>query len=98
MIFPDFLGFSKFLTIFNKFECWCFFWIFGFFLDFFKDFFDFLDFVFILDFFFFWFFGIFFKVTKVTTESYQGYNWAPKIAKNGPKQHNRLSFFPIRRR
>ena len=40
------------------------------------------------------FFGIAFKVTKVTTESYQGYYWVPKIAKNGPKQHNKLSFVP----
>ena len=37
---------------------------------------------------FFWFFfggGIPFKFAKVTTKSYQGYYWAPKIAKNGSK-------------
>ena len=33
-----------------------------------------------------------FKVTKVTIKSYQGYYWTPKIAKNGPKQHNKLFF------
>ena len=43
---------------------------------------------------FFWCFGIPFKVTKVTTKSYQGYYWAPKIARNGPKQHNKLFFLP----
>ena len=41
---------------------------------------------------FFCFFGISFKVTNVTTKSYQGYYWTPKIAKNGPKQHNKLFF------
>ena len=65
------------------------------------DFFLFLDFYFFLYFFFCWiFFGFFcfleilFKVTKVTkvTKSYQGYYWAPTIAKNGQKQHNKLSF------
>ena len=40
---------------------------------------------------FFCFFGIPLKITKVRTKSYQGYYWAPKIAKNGPKQHNKLS-------
>ena len=40
------------------------------------------------------FFGIPFKVTKVTTKSYQCYYWTPKNAKkNGPKQHNKLTFF-----
>ena len=43
---------------------------------------------------FFRFFGILFKVTKVTTKSYQGTYWTPKIAKNGPKQHNKLFFCP----
>ena len=41
---------------------------------------------------FFGFFGISFKVTKVTNKSYQGYYWTPKIAKNGPKQQNKLFF------
>ena len=49
---------------------------------------------------FFWIFvlflGIPFKITKVTTKSYQGYYWAPKTTKNGPKQHNKLSFFAWR--
>ena len=36
------------------------------------------------------------KWSKVTTKSYQGYYWAPKITKNGPKQHNKLSFFAHR--
>ena len=40
----------------------------------------------------FGFFGIPFKVTNVTTKSYQSYYWTPKIAKNGPKQHNNLFF------
>ena len=39
------------------------------------------------------FFCIPFKVTKGTTKSYQGYYWAPKIAKNGPKKHNKLFLF-----
>ena len=39
-------------------------------------------------------FFILFKVTKVTTKSIQGYYWAPKIAKNGPKQHKNLFFLP----
>ena len=42
---------------------------------------------------FFSFFGICFQVTKVTTQSYQVYYWAPKIAKNRPKQNNKLLFF-----
>ena len=28
------------------------------------------------------------------TSSYQGYYWTPKMALNGPKQHNRLFFCP----
>ena len=27
-------------------------------------------------------------------EHYLGYYWKPKIAKKGPKQHNKLSFLP----
>ena len=38
------------------------------------------------------FFFIPFKVTKVTIKIYQGNYWTPKIAKNGPKQHNKLFF------
>ena len=38
--------------------------------------------------------GILFQVNKGTTKSYQGYYWAPTIAKIGPKQHNKLSFCP----
>ena len=52
------------------------------FLDFFSSF---------LWIFFLFFFWILFKVTKDTTESYQGYYWAPTIAKNGLKLHNKLS-------
>ena len=60
---------------------------------------DFLKIFEILDFFWiFWDFGIPFKVTNVTTKSYQGYHWAPKISKNGPKQRNKLSFFAQRRK
>ena len=43
---------------------------------------------------FFWFFGLPFKVTNVTTKSYHGYYQTPKTAKNGSKQHNKLSFCP----
>ena len=43
---------------------------------------------------FFLFFGIPFKVTRVTSKSYQGNYWTPKVAKNGPKQHNKLFFLP----
>ena len=39
------------------------------------------------------FFVICFEIIKVTTKNYQGYYWAAKIAKNGPKQHNKLPFF-----
>ena len=41
---------------------------------------------------FFVFFVIPFKVTKVTTKRYQGYYWTPNIAKNMPKQHNKILF------
>ena len=75
---------------------------FEYFFDFFLCILDFLDFFLFLDsliFFkfviFFSFFEIPFKVSKVT-KSYQGYYWAPKIVKNGPKQHNNLSFFARR--
>ena len=78
LIFLDFLDFFV-----------CFFWIFWIFLDFWI----FWNFWFFFGFFgFFWFVGIPFKVTNVTTKSYQGYYWTPKIAKNGPKQHNNLFF------
>ena len=43
---------------------------------------------------FFCFLGISFKVTKITTKSNQGYYWTPKVAKNGPKKHNKLFFCP----
>ena len=33
-----------------------------------------------------------YKVTKATTKSYQGYYWKPNVAKNGPKQHNKVFF------
>ena len=52
---------------------------------------DFLKFSGFLGDFFFW---IPFKITKVTTKSYQGYYWTPKIAKNGPKPHNKFFFCP----
>ena len=63
------------------------------------NFLDFLDFwnlfeIFCIFFGFFWFFGIPFKVTNVTTKGYQGYYWTPKMAKNGPKHHNKLFFCP----
>ena len=103
-IFKDFFWFfSSFLKKKKIFFLWIFFKtfldFFQFFLTFFFNFLDFLDFSrlfknfgFFLD--FFSFFGIPFKVTKVTTKSYQGYYWAPKLAKNGPKQHIiKLSFF-----
>ena len=72
-----------------------------FFFDFLNFFGFFLDFLIFLDFFstfgffwncviFLWFFGSPFKATKVVTKSYQGYYWAPKIAKKGPKEHNKL--------
>ena len=51
------------------------------------DFFVFLD-IFLI----FGFFWIPFIVNKVTTKSYQGDYWTPKIAKNKPKQHNKLFF------
>ena len=50
--------------------------------------------IFLFFFGFFRFFGISFKVTKVTTNSYQGYYWTPKMAKNGPKQHNKVFICP----
>ena len=92
------MGFSDFLTIFEKF---CIFGVFMDFLDFYwivldcfglkkKHFLDFLNF---LDFFgFSSYFFFSFKVTKVTTKCYRGYYWTPKIAKNGPKQHKKLFF------
>ena len=52
--------------------------------------FDFFLFFFVFFFLFLWFFGTSFKVTKVNTKCYQGYYWTPKIAKNGPTQHNKL--------
>ena len=66
---------------------------------FFKDLFKFFGFVFgfleIFEIFgFFLSLGIPFNLTKVTTKSYQGYYWAQKIVKNGPKQHNKLLFLP----
>ena len=53
-----------------------------------------ITFFFFIFFIFFPFFGIPFKVTKVTTKCYHGYYWTPKIAKNGPKLHNKLFFSP----
>ena len=95
-IFSDFRIFLTFLTIFG------FFWFFGFFMDFWIFFGFFGFFGRFLDFWIFWnflklfgFFWIYFFlviVTNVTTKNYQGYYWTPKIAKNGPKQHNRLFF------
>ena len=82
-IFLDFLGFFWIFWIFFG-----FFWFFGRFLDFwiFWIFLKFLD--------FFWIFFFLVIVTNVTTKSYQGYYWTPKIAKNGPKQYNKLFFCP----
>ena len=93
MDFWDFFGF--FFGFFGF-----FFNFFGIFLDFW-DFFGFLDFWNLLDFFgffldFFVFFLVSFKVTKVTTKCYHGYYWTPKIAKNGPNQHKKNSFFAQR--
>ena len=76
------------------------------FLDFYFYFFDswtFCDFLGFLKFleifciflgFFVQFFGNPFKVTKVTTKSYHDYYCTPKIAKNGPEQHNKLFICP----
>ena len=95
--------FWQFLDYFNFF--FGIFWTFIDFLGFFNDFLIFLDFS--LDFWMFWnfwsflifldfsfFFGIPFKITYVTIKSYLGYYWALKIAKNGPKQHNKHFFCP----
>ena len=38
--------------------------------------------------------GFFAPFPKVTTKSYQGYYWKPKVAKNGPKQHNKVFLYP----
>ena len=38
------------------------------------------------------FFWVPFKVTKVSTKSSQGFYWTPKMAKNEPKQHNKLFY------
>ena len=91
--FLDFRVFLKDFWISFRF----FFGIFCIFFAFIFDLFDFLNFLKFLDFWiFFLFFGFFwipFQVTKVTSKSYQGYYWAQQIAKNRPKQHNKLSFF-----
>ena len=107
--FLRFLGISDFSTLFDIFLFYFLFYfisifgflnilfgVFRFFFWFFVIFVIFLIFFLILGFFFgfFCFYGIPFKVTKVTTKSYQGYYWAPKIVKNGSKQHNKLFFCP----
>ena len=95
----EFLRFFFFLIFRNFLDVLTIFEIFFLFLGFIMDFFIFrFLYIYIYIFFsfsdFFCFFGIPFKVTKVTTKSYQGYYCAPKIAKNGPKQHNRLLLLP----
>ena len=64
------------------------------FLDNFKIFLDFsiLEFLeFVLD--FFGFYGLLLKLLlKDTTGKLQSYYWKPKMAKNGPKQHNNVFF------
>ena len=96
----DFLNCLDIFQFFWVFK-WIFFWGGGFFLDFshfLKWFLRFLIFWIFLEFrifrLFFWFLWISYTVTKVTTESYQGYYWKPQIAKNGPKQHNKVFFCP----
>ena len=79
-IFDSFWIFLK--DIFRFFRFFGIFWIFWIFFEILNFSLDFLV-----------FFGISFKVNKVTTKSYRGYYWAPKIAKNWPKQDNKLSFF-----
>ena len=84
----DFLIFKKDILDFFSFN------FLNFFLDFLDFYFCFLDFFLIfLDFLVLF---ILIKVIKVTTKSYQGDYWATKIAKNRPKQHNKLSFFARR--
>ena len=83
----DFLDFFKIFLVFH-------FYVFGIFLNFlgFLDLFKFFRFLWIFFGIFLLFFSVPFKVTKVTTKCYHGYNWTPKIAKNGPKQHKELFF------
>ena len=86
--FWGFSGFLDFLTSFNFFYFWGFLWIFWTFLDFSWFFGFFLDFFWIILFFLiFWFLNF-----------YQCYYWTPKIAKNGPKQHNNPFFLPERQK
>ena len=91
-MFWDFMIFWPFLTIFWFFWLWRsfgffkdFYGFFGFVLDFFFNFLIFLIFfkLFLNFLNAYIFFRIPFKVTKVTTKSFQGYYWAPKIAKVG---------------
>ena len=84
IIFDIFFIFLVFNGFFNVFFYFIFFFIFFLSLDLFEIFWNFCI--------FFWFLGLTFKVTKVTTTNYQGYYWTPKIAKNCPKQHNKLFF------
>ena len=92
LIFFYFLGYYGFLDFFRlkKIDFFLFNFIFEIFLNYFL-FLDFLNFFEIFGF----FLSLFpFKVTKVLTKIYHGYYWAPKNAKNGPKQHNKLFFWP----
>ena len=91
-IFYFFLVFLRNFRFFERYS-WFFFGFFWIFLIFYFIFwFLILFFNFRIFFWILWFFGIPFKVNKVTTKSYQGYYWASKIAKNGPKQHKKLFF------
>ena len=102
MNFWDFLNFFGIFRFFDhfwkKFNFWGLLWFFlGLLKDFldFKFFFGFLNFLNYFWSFFFCFLGFPSKLLfKVTTKSYQGYYQAPKIAKNGPKQYNKLFFWP----
>jgi hypothetical protein len=86
------------LTIFGFFGFFYVIFFFGFFLDFFWIF-----WIFFWNFSFFWifldfflFFFVYLIVTKGTSKCYHGYYLTPKIAKNWPKQHKKLSFFCLK--
>ena len=68
-------------------------------MDIFRNF-RFLDFFnFFLDFYILFVFdilGFLSKLPRLFLKSYQGYYWAPKIAKHGQKKHKKLSFFARR--
>ena len=82
MNFAEFLRFFR-VFFFRFFDFFKDFWVLWVVLGFCEMYWIFLDFLFC-------FFEIPFKVTKVTTKNYPDYYWRPKIAKNRPKQHNKL--------